>query len=161
MASSSCFPKIVEEKQNKNIRDGAVAVLGDKSKCIFDGPPGPGSPTPLEGTWDSIDWQQNDALRFTYALTFSSIAQSMKYNIQFISYCTQKGSNRSAVASVATTIEDHINYFEVEKTLYADHTEEFPDFEITCDAESKSGPYQYKFDGVCLVIDGGYYIKRK
>lgn len=160
MATSGCFAKVTEETKKKDLRDGAVDVFGDRTKCDFDGPPSGGSLNPLEGTWESLDWQQNEKLRFTYKLTFNNIPDS-KHTIQFENHCTHKGTNRTASAKVMTSIVDHIRYFEVEKSLYAERTEKFPEFDITCDASSKAGRFQYNFDRDCLVIDGGYYIKSK
>lgn len=160
MGLFGCLRQATEETKKKDIRENAVNVLGDKAQCDFDGPPSDGSLNPLEGTWESLDWQQNEKLRFTYTITFTQTAD-LKYTIQFKNYCTHKQSNRHAAATVTTSIVDQVRYFEVEKSLYNDHTEKFPEFEITCDAESNAGRFQYNFDRDCLVIDGGYYVKRK
>ena len=154
---SSCR---TDKKTPGDLRTGAVTIQGDKAKCSLDSSGGAINPqSPLLGTWDELNWLENEKIRFSSSIDFKGFPNSADLTISYTNICTIKSMLRSAVVGVSTVGTDYITSFSVNQPGSKVITEKFGSNEVTCDVQAEVAEHAYNFDGKCLVIDGRYYIR--
>lgn len=144
------------QTKDANAFENSVVVQGDRSQCKATGPIPNGN---LLGQWTKIDWRETADLQFSSYLEFKNGTTGLELSFQ--NYCTVKSMQKSVLAAVSSKVYDNATSITVIQNQQKTVNDTIGGLKISCDVAAEAGTYMYKFDGLCLIIEGVYYVRKQ